>query len=128
MHQADHFYYKGLKFQYAKEVHVEHLFKERYPFQVNPDCSVTPANKAQLHERLYKEHKLKEALKVRQQNIGEKVVEKPKKTMDKYKQRVYERANKVNETFNFYLENKMIENPYKIEVVPKSPFRKTNYS
>jgi hypothetical protein len=100
--EADHFYYKGLKFQYAKEVHAEHLFKERYPFQVTPDCSVTPLRKTQLHERLYKEHKLKEAMKM-ERNVEERAIEKPKKTMDKYKQRVYERDSKLNETFNFYL-------------------------
>jgi hypothetical protein len=53
-HEPDYFYQKGLGFQYAKEVHAEHLFKERYPFQLNRDCSLTPAKKAELHERLHK--------------------------------------------------------------------------
>jgi hypothetical protein len=50
----------------------------------------------------------------------------PNKVMDKYKQRVYERDNKVDETLNYCIKNKTIENPYKIATVSKSPFRKVN--
>jgi hypothetical protein len=53
-----------MKFKYAKEVHAEELFKEKYPFQVNRECSVTPTGKAELHERLHNEHKMREVRKM----------------------------------------------------------------
>jgi len=34
--------------------------------------------------------------------------------MDKYKKRVIERDGKVNEALNYLIDNKMIENPYRI--------------
>ena len=47
--------------------------------------------------------------------------------MDKYKLKVKDRDEKINEALGILMENDMIENPYKIEKRNKSPFRKTTY-
>ena len=46
--------------------------------------------------------------------------------MDKYKQKIIERDHQIDKALGYLISNKMIENPYKIENVSKSPFRKIN--
>ena len=45
--------------------------------------------------------------------------------VDKYKQKVKERDDNLNQVLEILVENGMIQNPYKIEKTSKSPFRKT---
>lgn len=54
-------------------------------------------------------------------------MEKTPKVNDKYKQKVIERDSKLNQALGYLIEHKMIDNPYKIQYIPKSPFRKTHF-